>query len=54
MASILLKTGQSNDGNLVSLNATIERVMNRRPRGLRRASVKGFPGFSPEPKTGRR
>jgi hypothetical protein len=52
VASILLETGQSNNGNLVSLNGTIDRVMNKGPTGARRASVKGLLRFGPEQKTG--
>jgi hypothetical protein len=53
MASILLEIGQSNDGNLVNLNGTIDRVINSGPAAVRRASVSGLAGFRPKRKASR-
>ena len=53
MASILLKTGQSNDANLVSLNGTIGRGMNKGPAGAHRAPLSGLLGSGPKRRTGR-
>ena len=42
MALILLETRQSNDGNHVNLNGTIDRAIYSGPAGARRTSVSGL------------